>query len=72
MVDIDWYREADQTRLVLNIDKEKAALNGISEGEITSTLQMAAAGQSIDLFHQPNDKEEINIVLQLPAQDRAR
>jgi multidrug efflux pump subunit AcrB len=72
VVDIDWYREADQTRLVLNIDKEKAALNGISEGEITSTLQMAAAGQSIDLFHQPNDKEEINIVLQLPAQDRAR
>ncbi len=72
VVDIDWYREADQTRLVLNIDKEKAALNGISEGEITSTLQMAAKGVSLDLFHQPKDKEEINIVLQLPAQQRAR
>ncbi len=72
VVDIDWYRETDRTRLVLDIDKEKAALNGISEGEITRTLQMASAGLSIDLFHQPDDKEEIDIVLQLPARHRAR
>jgi multidrug efflux pump subunit AcrB len=72
VVDVDWYREADRTRLVLKVDKEKAALSGISEGAITRTVQLATQGMSIDLFHQPADKEEINIVLQLPARLRAR
>jgi len=72
VVDVDWYRETERSRLVLKIDKEKAALNGLSEGVITRTMQMAVQGLSIDLFHQPADKEEINIVLQLPASQRAR
>ena len=72
VVDVDWYREAERTRMVLKVDKEKAALNGLSEGVITRTIQMAAQGLAIDLFHQPLDKEEIDIVLQLPASQRAR
>jgi multidrug efflux pump subunit AcrB len=72
VVDVDWYREADRLRKILTVDKEKAALNGISEGQITRTIQMAIAGASIDLFHQPSDKEEINIVLELPRTLRAR
>ncbi len=72
VVDIDWYREKDRKRVVFRIDKEKAALNGISEGEITRTLQMATQGLPVDLFHQPTDKEQINIVLQLPPRLRAR
>ena len=72
VVDIDWYRERERDKLVLTVDKEKAALNGLSEGEITRAIDMALAGQTIDLFHQPRDKEEIDIVLQLPASQRAR
>jgi multidrug efflux pump subunit AcrB len=71
VVDVDWYREADRSRLLLTVDKEKAALNHISEGEITRTVQMAMKGMSIDLFHQPRDKEEINVVLELPRSMRA-
>lgn len=72
VVDIDWYREEERSKTVLTVDKEKAALHGISEGEITRTVQIALHGLSIDLFHQPRDKEEINIVLQLPKDKRAR
>jgi multidrug efflux pump subunit AcrB len=72
VVDVDWYREADRMRKVITIDKEKAALNGISEGQITRTIQMAVSGASIDLYHQPKDKEAINIVLELPRAMRAR
>ena len=72
VVDIDWYREEERTKLVLSVDKEKAALSGLSEAEITRTIEMALAGRSIDLFHQPRDKEEIDIVLQLPQAQRAR
>ncbi len=72
VVDVDWYREADRMRKVITIDKEKAALNGISEGQITRTIQTAVSGASIDLFHQPTDKEGINIVVELPRAQRAR
>jgi multidrug efflux pump subunit AcrB len=72
VVDVDWYREADRVRKIITVDKEKAALNGISEGQITRTIQMAIAGISVDLFHQPPEKEEINIVLELPRALRAR
>jgi multidrug efflux pump subunit AcrB len=72
VVDIDWYREQERHKLVLTVDKEKAALNGISEGEITRAVEVGLSGQSIDLFHQPRDKEEIDIILQLPQAQRAR
>ena len=72
MVDIDWYREQDRSKLVLTVDKAKAALNGISEAEITQAVEMGLSGRSIDLFHQQRDKEEIDIVLQLPQSQRAR
>ena len=72
VVDIDWYREKDRTKTVITVDKEKAALNGITEGEVTRAVQIGLHGLSIDLFHQPRDKEEINIVLRLPTDKRAR
>ena len=70
VVDVDWYREAERSRLLLTVDKEKAALNHISEAEITRVVQIAMKGMAIDLFHQPVDKEEINIVLELPRSMR--
>ncbi len=71
VVDVDWYRESDRSRLVLTVDKEKAALNHISEGEITRAVQVGMKGMSIDLFHQPRDKESIDIILELPRAFRA-
>jgi multidrug efflux pump subunit AcrB len=70
VVDVDWYRETERTRLVLTVDKEKAALNHISVAEITRVVQIGMRGLPIDLFHQPRDKEEINIVLELPRSMR--
>jgi len=72
VVDVDWYREAPRTRMVIKVDKEKAALNGISEGEISRTVQLALRGLPVGLFHLPGDKEESNIVLRLPERLRAR
>ncbi len=71
VVDVDWYREEDRIKTVVNVDKEKAALNNISEGQITEAVQMALRGSSVDLFHQALDKEEINIVLELPREKRS-
>ena len=71
VVDIDWFRETDQIKKVITVDKEKAALNGVSEALVTRTIEIAVAGSSIDLFHQPRDKEEIDIVIELPIELRS-
>ncbi|TKB10619.1 efflux RND transporter permease subunit [Desulforhopalus sp. IMCC35007] len=72
VVDIDWFRETDRLRKVITIDKEKAALNGISERQITQAIEIAVSGYSFDLYHQPNEKEAVNMVLELPIEQRAR
>jgi multidrug efflux pump subunit AcrB len=71
VVDIDWFREEDRAKTLVTVDKEKAALNHITEEEVTRAIRIAVQGMSIDLFHQPPDKEEINIILELPRQQRA-
>jgi len=70
VVDVDWYVEADQLKTRFVIDKEKAALHGISAQSISETLRIAVGGQSVDLLHQPREKEDVNIVLQLPLASR--
>jgi multidrug efflux pump subunit AcrB len=69
-VDVDWYIEADQPKARFVIDKEKAALHGISAETISQTLRLAVGGQAIDLLHAPREKEDIDIVLELPRSMR--
>jgi multidrug efflux pump subunit AcrB len=71
VVDTDWYIEADQPKDEFVIDKEKAALNGISAETISQTLKIAVGGESVDLLHVPREKEDMNIVLQLPLASRS-
>ncbi len=70
VVDTDWYSEADQPKVRFVIDKEKAALHGISAATISQTLAIAVGGHSVDLLHVPREKEDVNIVLQLPLASR--
>jgi hypothetical protein len=70
VVDTDWYIEADQPKVRFVIDKEKAALHGISAETISDTLRIAVGGESVDLLHVPREKEDVNIVLQLPLASR--
>ncbi len=70
VVDVDWYIEADQPKARFIIDKEKAALHGISAETISETLRIAVGGRSIELLHQPREKEDVNILLELPRSAR--
>jgi len=70
VVDVDWYVEADQPKTRFIIDKEKAALHGISAETISQTLRIAVGGESVDLMHLPREKEDVNIMLELPRSAR--
>ncbi|MEO6004685.1 MAG: efflux RND transporter permease subunit [Opitutus sp.] len=70
VVDVDWYIEADQPKARFIVDKEKAALHGISAETISRTLRIAVGGESVDLLHLPREKEDVNILLELPRSAR--
>lgn len=70
VVDVDWSVEDDQTKYDLKIDKEKAALNGISAEQITQTIGIAVGGFNVGLLHLPDEKEDTYIKLRLPRSDR--
>ncbi len=71
VVDTDWYIEADQAKIRFVVDKEKAALHGISAEEITRTLRLATQGRAVDILHVPADKEDVVINLELPPDRRS-
>lgn len=70
VVDVDWYGEHDQRRLRFHIDKEKAALNGITAETISQTLRLAVDGVDVELVHLPREKEPVALRLKLPRQAR--
>jgi multidrug efflux pump subunit AcrB len=72
VVDIDWYVEAPQPKTIFHVDKAKAALHGITEADIARTVQMAVQGYPVTLLHAPGEREDVNIVLELPRALRAR
>jgi multidrug efflux pump subunit AcrB len=71
VVDVDWYVEDDQPKYRLIVDQEKAALNGISEDDVARTMQVASAGYQAGLLHQPSEKEDIPLTLQLDRPTRS-
>jgi multidrug efflux pump subunit AcrB len=71
VVDVDWYMEEEQPQYHFEVDKEKAALHGISVFKIASTLELAIKGRPVGLLHQPKEKEDVPIILQLPVPARA-
>jgi multidrug efflux pump subunit AcrB len=71
VVDVDWYIEADQPKTRFVIDKEKASLHGISAETIAQTLRIAVEGASVDLVHMPREKEDVDLVLELPRTIRS-
>ena len=72
VVDIDWYVEREQPKTVFRVDKAKAALHGITEAAIARTVQMAVQGYPVTLLHAPAEREDVDVVLELPRALRAR
>ncbi|HXF04577.1 MAG TPA: efflux RND transporter permease subunit [Blastocatellia bacterium] len=71
VVDVDWYVEDDQPKYRFVVDKEKAALNGVSAEQVAATLRIAVEGMTVGLLHQPQEKEDVPIVLEVPRAERS-
>ncbi len=71
VVDADWYMEADQVEWRFVVDKEKAALHGISTEHVTNALTLALSGMKVGLAHQPQEKEDLVIFVRFPRSERS-
>jgi multidrug efflux pump subunit AcrB len=72
VVDVDWYVESPHPKQLLVVDKEKAALHGITADAITRTLRVAVGGESVGRLHVADDQEDVHIVLDVPRQQRSQ
>jgi multidrug efflux pump subunit AcrB len=63
--------EGPQPRYKVEVDREKAALHGISVDRINRTLELALKGQQEGLLHLPREKEDVTILMRLPLFARA-
>ncbi len=71
VVDVDWFMEEDYPYYRLEIDRERAALHGISVMQIAEALQLALDGRQVGLLHQNLEREDVPVILKLPLADRA-
>jgi multidrug efflux pump subunit AcrB len=72
VVDVDWYVEAEQPRLVFRFDQEKAARHGVSAEHVAAVVQVAQAGATAGLLHAPGEREDVSIRVRLPIEQRAQ
>jgi len=71
VVDVDWMKEAPQTKYRLDVNTEKAMLSGITSEQVVQTVTMALSGRSVSRLYSGKDINDIPIVLKLPEAERS-
>lgn len=71
VVDVDWYVEDDQKKIVFDVDKEKAAFSGINTDAVTSTLRTVLDGTVVGLAHMEKEKEPVELYMRASVSERA-
>jgi len=66
VVDVDDYSEAQHDKVHFHLNREKAALSGVSVEQVAQTLRIAAAGQTVGIVHIDSERQPLEITLQLP------
>jgi multidrug efflux pump subunit AcrB len=71
IVDIDSTVEADAKRLVIVVDRQRAALLGIPQQRVTAILHMALQGDDVTYVHQGRERYPIPVRLEVPVASKA-
>jgi multidrug efflux pump subunit AcrB len=66
VVDVDWYVSAPQAKTSLVADEARAGAAGVSAAQLSAAVRLAADGRVAGLFHDPDAREDVPIVLRLP------
>jgi len=70
IVDIDWMVEDNQTEFRLEVDKEKAMLNGIAPQQVVGNLTYLLKEYPVSNLYDENSNDNVSIVLSLDDKDK--
>ena len=70
IVDTDTGVEANHSRLVLAIDRQRAAMLGVSQQEAASAIAAALGGEDAIYLHTGKDKQPVAVELKLPRENQ--
>ncbi|HTZ18891.1 MAG TPA: efflux RND transporter permease subunit [Dissulfurispiraceae bacterium] len=71
VVDVDWYVEADREKMTFDVDRDKAALNGVSTETAARTLRIALSGMGAGLVHLDKEEEPVELFVRMPMRERS-
>jgi multidrug efflux pump subunit AcrB len=71
VVDIDDTVETVRNKIDFVIDKQKAALHGVSSEQVVQTLQLALSGASPSRVHLAGERQPLLVKLVLPREERS-
>ncbi len=71
IVDIDDSIEAAAPRVVVSVDRNKAALLGVSQASVTNALQTALSGEDVAYVRDGYQKYPLPVRLELPVADKS-
>jgi len=71
LVDIDDSAETDRMMIDYVLDKEKAALHGVTAADVVTTLRLALSGAAPATVHLPRERQPLPVRMILPVSLRA-
>jgi multidrug efflux pump subunit AcrB len=71
VVDVDDWSEEDHPKITYRLDREKAALAGISVAEAVETLRLALSGTPAGRVHVEGERQALEVAVQLPRELRS-
>lgn len=71
IVDIDDSVESNAPRLIVSVNRQKAALLGVTQEEVTSTIAAALGGIDVTFLHTGHAKYPIPVRIELPIAGKA-
>lgn len=70
IVDVDHVREAPQPKISFVVDREKAAISGITTEQVAATLQSVLQGGTVGLVRSEVERNPLRIELKIPLDRR--
>jgi multidrug efflux pump subunit AcrB len=67
IVDIHSSVEADVQRFVVDVDRQRAALLGVSQQQVSDTIAMALGGEDVTYIHKGHEKKPIPVRIEVPV-----
>jgi multidrug efflux pump subunit AcrB len=71
VVDVDWYVEDPEPRLIMRVDEVKAAEHGIAVSDVAHALALATSGTEVGLIHDQTAREPVPAMVEIDRADRS-